>query len=70
MSLVDHKGRTLKVGNRVCVQFDIPSPSGMLHKHSIVKLDEWNDTTKKIRVTDRTGKVWWIEPSQVSCSFL
>ena len=70
MSLIDNKGRTLKVGQRVCVQFDIPSPNGMLYKNSIVKLDEWNDSTKKIRVTDRVGKVWWIEPTQVSCSFL
>ena len=70
MSLVDHKGRNLKVGNRVCVQVDIPSENGMLYKHSIVKLDEFNDKTKKIRVTDRVGKVWWIEPTEVSCSFL
>ena len=70
MSLIDHKGRTLKVGNRVCVQVDIPSPNGMLYKHSIVKLDEFNDITKKIRVTDKVGKVWWIEPTQVSASFL
>ena len=42
----------------------------MLYKHSIVKLDEFNDSTKKIRVTDNLGKVWWIEPNQVSCSFL
>ena len=70
MSLVDHKGRRLEVGERVCVQVDIPSENGMLYKHSIVKLDEWNDSTKKIRVTDKLGKVWWIEPSQVSCSFL
>ena len=69
MSLIDHKGRTLKLGNRVCVQFDIPSESGVLYKNSIVKLDEWNDSTKKIRVTDNVGKVWWIEPTQVSCSF-
>ena len=70
MSLVDYKGRTLKVGKRVCVQNDIPSENGMLYKHSIVKLDEWNENTKKIRVTDNLGKVWWIEPTQVSCSFL
>ena len=70
MSLVDHKGRTLKVGQRVCVQFDIPSENGMLYKHSIVKLDEFNDKTNKIRVTDSLGKVWWVEPSQVSSSFL
>ena len=70
MSLVDHKGRTLKVGQRVCVQFDIPSENGMLYKNSIVKVDEWNDSTKKIRVTDKLGKVWWVEPNQVSSSFL
>ena len=52
MSLIDHKGRTLKVGKRVCVQVDIPSENGMLYKHSIVKLDEWNETNRKIRVTD------------------
>ena len=68
--LVDYKGRTLKIGNRVRVEVDIPSENGMLYKHSLVKLDEWNDSTKKIRVTDNLGKVWWIEPSQVSCSFL
>ena len=70
MSLIDHKGRTLTVGKRVCVQMDIPSENGMLYKHSIVKLDEFNDSTKKIRVTDKLGKVWWIEPTQVSASFL
>ena len=68
--LVDYKGRTLEVGKRVCVQEDIPSENGMLYKNSVVKLDEFNDTTKKIRVTDNLGKVWWIEPSEVSCSFL
>ena len=68
--LVDYKGRGLEVGQRVRIEVDIPSENGMLYKHTIVKLDEFNDTTKKIRVTDSLGKVWWIEPSQVSCSFL
>ena len=58
MSLVDYKGRNLKVGNRVRIENDIPSEN------------EWNDKTKKIRVTDNLGKVWWIEPNEVSCSFL
>ena len=70
MSLVDYRGRALKVGNRVRIENDIPSENGMLYKHSIVKLDEWNDKTKKIRVTDNLGKVWWSEPNEVSCSFL
>ena len=68
--LVDYKNRGLKIGQIVRIQEDIPSENGMLYKNSIVKLSEWNDTTKKIRVTDSTGKVWWIEPTQVSCSFL
>ena len=33
-------------------------------------LDEMNFKTKKVRVTDKVGKVWWIEPTNVSCSFL
>ena len=68
--LVDYKGRTLTVGKRVRIEEDIPSAEGMLYKHSIVKLDEMNTKTKKVRVTDSLGKVWWIEPTQVSCSFL
>tara|TARA_B100000131_G_C17912339_1_gene530856 strand:+ start:131 stop:421 length:291 start_codon:yes stop_codon:yes gene_type:complete len=68
--LKDYKGRTLRVGQEVRIENDIPSPEGMLYKNSIVKLDEWNDSTKKIRVRDKVGKVWWIEPTQVSCSFL
>ena len=70
MSLIDHKGRTLKVGKRVCVQVDIPSENGMLYKNSIVKLSEFNDETQKMRVTDNLGKVWWVTTSQVSASFL
>ena len=68
--LVDYRGRELSIGQRVRIENDIPSENGMLYKHTIVKLDEWNDKTKKVRVTDSLGKVWWIEPSQVSSSFL
>ena len=70
MEFVDYRNRKLRVGERVRVEEDIPSPEGMLYKNSIVKLDEFNDTTKKIRVTDNLGKVWWVEPTQVSSSFL
>ena len=68
--LIDYKGRTLEVGQQVRIEEDIPSPNGMLYANTIVKLDEFNDITKKIRVTDNLGKVWWVEPSKVSCSFL
>ena len=70
MKLIDGRGRELSIGQRVRIEFDIPSENGMLYKDTIVKLDEFNDTTKKIRVTDSLGKVWWVEPSQVSSSFL
>jgi len=70
MKLMCSRGRELKIGQKVRIETDIPSENGMLYKHSIVKLDEFNDTTKKIRVTDSLGKVWWVEPSQVSSSFL
>ena len=68
--LVDYRGRTLEVGQRVRIEEDIPSENGMLYKNQVVKLDEWNDNTKKVRVTDSLGKVWWVEPSKVSASFL
>ena len=70
MKLVDYKNRELKIGQRVRIEVDIPSENGMLYKDSIVKLDEFNDKQNKIRVTDSLGKVWWVEPSQVSSSFL
>tara|TARA_Y100001963_G_C6579982_1_gene352938 strand:- start:212 stop:424 length:213 start_codon:yes stop_codon:yes gene_type:complete len=70
MKLVDYRNRELSIGQRVRIEVDIPSENGMLYKDSIVKLDEFNDKTKKIRVTDNLGKVWWVEPSQVSSSFL
>ena len=70
MKLMCSRGRELTIGQQVRIEEDIPSENGMLYKHSIVKLSEWNEKTKKIRVTDRVGKVWWIEPTQVSCSLL
>ncbi len=70
MKPVDYRGRELQIGQRVRIEVDIPSPEGMLYKDSIVKLDEFNIKTKKIRVTDNLGKVWWVEPTQVSSSFL
>ena len=70
MKLVCSRGRELSIGQRVRIEVDIPSENGMLYKDSIVKLDEFNDKQNKIRVTDNLGKVWWVEPNQVSSSFL
>tara|TARA_Y100000361_G_scaffold129147_1_gene124449 strand:- start:1204 stop:1410 length:207 start_codon:yes stop_codon:yes gene_type:complete len=66
----DIRGRELKIGERVRIEEDIPSVDGMLYKDSIVKLDEFNNKTNRIRVTDRVGKVWWLKPTQISGSFL
>ena len=68
--LKDVRGRDLTIGQRVRVEEDIPSENGMLYKDSIVKLDEFNDVTKKVRVTDNLGKIWWVEPTKVSSSYL
>ena len=70
MKLVCSRGRELSIGQRVRIEQDIPSVNGMLYKDSIVKLDEFNESTNKIRVVDSLGKVWWVEPTQVSSSFL
>ena len=70
MKLMCSRGRELKIGQKVRIETDIPSENGMLYKDSIVKLDDVNEDTKKVRVTDNLGKVWWVEPSQVSSSFL
>ncbi len=70
MKLKDSRGRSLTIGERVRIEEDIPSVDGMLYKDSIVKLDEFNNKTKKVRVTDRVGKVWWLKPNQISGSFL
>ena len=70
MKLICSRGRELEIGQRVRIEVDIPSENGMLYKDSIVKLDEFNDKQNKIRVVDSLGKVWWVEPTQVSSSFL
>ena len=70
MKLVDYKNRKLTIGERVRIEKDIPSVNGMLYKHSIVKIDEFNEKDKTIRVIDNLGKIWWIDPNHVSASFL
>ena len=66
--MVDCKGRVLKIGERACIQEDIPTIDGMLYKNTIVKVDTLNES--KLRVQDRSGKLWWVQYSQVSASFL
>ena len=64
----DVKGSKLSVGKRVCIQEDIPTVEGMLYKNTIVKVEALEES--KLRVQDRSGKLWWVQYSQVSASFL
>ena len=64
----DVRGRNLSVGERVCVQEDIPTIDGMLYENTIVKVDSLEKG--KLRVQDRSGKLWWVAYNQVSASFL
>ena len=64
----DIRGAKLSVGERVCIQEDIPTVNGMLYKHTICKVEAF-DTTK-VQVQDRSGKLWWVNGNQVSASFL
>ena len=62
------KGSKLSIGNRVCIQQDIPSVDGMLYKNTIVKVEALEES--KLRVQDRSGKLWWVQYTKVSASFL
>ena len=64
----DVKGTKLSIGKRVCIQQDIPTVDGMLYKNTICKIDSLEES--KLRVQDRSGKLWWVNYSQVSASFL
>ena len=64
----DVRGRVLKTGERVCIQQDIASVDGMLYKNTICKVDSLEEG--KLRVQDRSGKLWWVACNQVSASFL
>ena len=64
----DINGKKLKISDRVCIQQDIPTVDGMLYKNTICKIDTLEEG--KLRVQDRSGKLWWVEYNQVSASFL
>ena len=59
----------MKIGDKVKIIKDIPSVNGMLHKNTIVKVDEIreNDT---FRVVDSLGKIWWVNSTDISKEIL
>ena len=64
----DVRGTKLKISDRVRIEENIPTIDGMLYKDTIVKIDTLEES--KLRVQDRSGKLWWVQYSQVSASFL
>ena len=64
----DVRGTKLKVSDRVCIQENIATVDGMLYENTICKVDILEEG--KLRVQDRSGKLWWVTGNQVSASFL
>ena len=64
----DVRGTILKISDRVRIEEDIPSVNGMLYRDTIVRVEALKDS--KLRVQDRSGKLWWVGYNQVSASFL
>ena len=63
----------MKVGDKLKVNKDIPSINGMLHKDTVVKIDEivgdhpsGSPFRGSIRVTDNLGKIWWVNSEDLS----
>ena len=59
----------MKVGDKVKVNKDIPSVNGMLHRGTIVKIDEITDSNPvrgSIRVVDTLGKIWWVNKEDIN----
>ena len=59
----------MKIGDKVKVSKDIPSINGMLHKGTVVKVDEISlpisAVRGNIRVVDDLGKIWFLNEGDV-----
>ena len=63
----------MKIGDKVKILKDIPNVNGMLHKDTVVKIDEISGDHPSgspfrgsIRVTDNLGKIWWVNSTDIS----
>ena len=57
------------IGDKVKIVKDIPNINGMLHKDTIVKIDEISGGSPfrgSIRVTDSLGKIWWVTEKDIT----
>jgi len=55
----------MKIGDKVKIKADIPSIDGMLHKNTIVKVDEIRENDV-FRVVDSLGKIWWVSSTDIN----
>tara|TARA_Y100000310_G_scaffold57348_1_gene52532 strand:- start:627 stop:812 length:186 start_codon:yes stop_codon:yes gene_type:complete len=59
----------MKIGDKVKVNKDIPSINGMLHKGTIVRIDEVSLSPSvvrgNIRVIDNLGKIWFLNEENI-----
>ena len=60
----------MKIGDKVKINKDIPSINGMLHKDTIVKIDEISLPISvvrgNIRVIDDLGKIWFVNEEDIN----
>jgi hypothetical protein len=68
--MIDYAGRTLHVGQKVRIETNIPTADGMLHANTIVTVDAVGFPDKDLRVIDKLGKIWFVNATDVSASFL
>ena len=55
----------MKIGDKVKINKDMPNVDGMLHKDTVVKVDDIREDGI-LRVVDLIGKIWWVNLSDVS----
>ena len=55
----------MKIGDKDKINKDMPNIDGMLHKDTIVKVDDIREDGI-LRVVDLIGKIWWVNLSDVS----
>ena len=59
----------MKIGDKVKVTKDIPNVNGMLHKGTIVRIDEvslpLSAVRGNIRVVDNLGKIWFLNEDDI-----
>jgi len=59
----------MKINDKVKVNKDIPSVNGMLHKGTVVRIDEmslpFSVVRGNIRVVDSLGKIWFLNEGDI-----